>query len=245
MDPHMRVETGLVFLATFALLSFTQRALHRHLQLLLHRLTRHPDVALILYWALLFPGVFLHELSHWLAALLLGVRRYRFAWTPRRSGGRVRLGAVQLAEADPLRMSLIGAAPLIIGLAVIAVVGGLWAEASPPGLAAWGAAWQTLRQLPQRQGGWLAMYLLFTVGNAMWPSPSDRMAWPTVGAVGGLVALLLAFAGPASLHQALMRIAADAFARLTPLLAVVLFLDLPIAVSLMGLNYALGRIRRS
>jgi len=243
MDPALALETGLVFLTTSILLYVVQRALHRNLQIALHRLTGHPDAAVMLYWALLFPGVFLHELSHWLAALLLGVRRYRFAMWPQRSGGQIRLGAVQLAEADPLRMSLIGAAPLIVGLIVIALIGGRWTDAPASGIALWGSAWQMLRSLPQREWGWMGFYLIFTVGNAMWPSPSDRATWPAIGITGGLLVLLLLLAGPISWHQTLMALAIESLARLTPLLMAVLLVNLPILMGLIGLNVLLHAAR--
>lgn len=241
MDPAA-LEVGLVFLVTLALFYFTQRALHRSLQIVLHRLTGHPEIALMLYWALLFPGVLLHELSHWLAAMLLGVRRYRFALWPQRSGGQIRMGAVQLAEVDPFRMSLIGAAPLLTGLALIAIIGGPWLEAPASGVALWGSAWRMLQTLPQREWGWMGFYLLFAVGNAMWPSPSDRAAWPAVGAMGGLLILLLLLAGPISLHQVMMGFIEESLARLTPLLAAVLFVNLPLLAGLVGLNFLLTRI---
>ncbi|WP_376790453.1 hypothetical protein [Thermoflexus sp.] len=239
MDPAAALEITLVFLITSILLYIVQRALHRHLQIALHRLTGHPDAAVMLYWALLFPGVFLHELSHWLAAMLLGVRRYRFAMWPQRSGGQIRLGAVQLAEVDPLRMSLIGAAPLAAGLMIIALVGGRWPDASASGIALWGAAWQVLQSLPQREWGWVGFYLIFAVGNAMWPSPSDRVAWPALGIAGSLLALLFLLGGPISLHQALMALVMESLARLIPLLTAVLLVNLPILAGLIGLNMLL------
>lgn len=244
MDPAVALEIGLVFLVTFALFYFTQQALHRSLQIVLHRLTGHPEIALMLYWALLFPGVLFHELSHWLAAMLLGVRRYRFALWPQRSGGQIRMGAVQLAEVDPFRMSLIGAAPLLTGLAVIAVVGGQWLDAPTSGVALWGSAWRMLQTLPQREWGWIRFYLLFAVGNAMWPSPSDRVAWPVVGMMGGLLIVLLLLAGPIPLHRAVIRLIVEGLARLTPLLAAVLFVNLPLLAGLVGLNFLLDRIMR-
>ncbi|MBO9362639.1 MAG: hypothetical protein J7452_10605, partial [Thermoflexus sp.] len=185
MAERAPLETGLAFLLTAGLLYLTQRALHRNLQLALHLLVRDPDAAIVLYWALLFPGVLLHELSHWLAAMLLGIRRYRFALWPRRIGGRIRLGAVQLEDGDPFRMSVIGAAPLLTGIGVIALMGGAGPSTSLSGLALWASAAQALQGLLQREGGGALLYLLFAVGNAMWPSPSDRAAWPTVGIAGG------------------------------------------------------------
>ncbi|QWK10893.1 MAG: hypothetical protein KNN16_01155 [Thermoflexus hugenholtzii] len=241
MAERAHLETGLAFLLTAGLLYLTQRALHRNLQLALHRLARDPEAALVLYWALLFPGVLLHELSHWIAALLLGIRRYRFVFWPRRMGGRIRLGAVQLEEGDPFRMSVIGAAPLLTGIGVIALMGG--AEPSTPssGLALWASAAQALQGLLQREGGGALLYLLFAVGNAMWPSPSDRAAWPAVGIAGGALLGLLLLAGPSSLLPALAGVAVHLLSRLTPLFALLLAVDLPVLILLLALNRLLSR----
>ncbi len=243
MDPTAALEVGLAFLITIALLYLAQRALHRNLQRALHRLIGHPDAALVLYWALLFPGIFLHELSHWLAAMLLGVRRYRFALWPRRSGGQIRLGAVELAEADPFRMSLIGAAPLLAGLGLIAALSGRWPDASPSGMGPWASAWSALQGLFHREWGGATLYLLFAVGNAMWPSPSDRAAWPAVGIAGGLLGALLLLVGPLPLHRAVAEFLLAVLARLTPLLAAVLFVDLPVLMGLIGLNRLLDAVQ--
>ncbi len=243
MDPTVALEVGLAFLTTIALLYFAQQALHRNLQRVLHRLIGHPDAALMLYWALLFPGILLHELSHWLAAMVLGVRRYRFALWPRRSGRQVRLGAVELAEADPLRMSLIGAAPWLAGLGLIAALGGRWPDAPPAGMGLWASAWNALQGLLHWEWGGAALYLVFAVGNTMWPSPSDRAAWPAVGIAGGLLGALLLLAGPLPLHRAVAGFLLAALARLTPLLAAVLLVDLPVLVGLIGLNRLLDAVQ--
>ncbi|MDW8064964.1 MAG: hypothetical protein RMK32_04970 [Anaerolineae bacterium] len=243
MGSAVALETGLVFLTTSLLLYMVQRALHRNLQIALNRLTGHPDTAVMLYWALLFPGVFLHELSHWLAALLLRVRRYRFAIWPQRAGRQIRLGAVQLAEVDPFRMSVIGAAPLVVGLIVIAIVGGHRFSTPTSGMEMWESAWRMLETLPQEEWGWARFYCIFAVGNAMWPSPSDRAAWPAMGIAGSLLAFFLLLAGPISLHQAILSITIESLMRLTPLLAAVLLVDLPILMGLVGLNLVLSSIR--
>ena len=59
------------------LLWLVQRV-HQELQALFFLLTNHRAVAVYLFQILLLPGVILHELSHFLAASLLGVRVRHF-----------------------------------------------------------------------------------------------------------------------------------------------------------------------
>ncbi len=51
-----------------------QRWLHREIQAVFLLLTRRAELALVLFSLLFFPGVLLHEASHYLTAFLLGVR---------------------------------------------------------------------------------------------------------------------------------------------------------------------------
>ncbi|MFO7682523.1 MAG: hypothetical protein R6X34_20995, partial [Chloroflexota bacterium] len=80
----------------FIVLLFLQRWIHTHLHGLSLLITGKPEYAVILYALVLFPGVLLHELSHWLAASLLGVRTGRFSLLPRRQpDGSIQLGYVE------------------------------------------------------------------------------------------------------------------------------------------------------
>jgi hypothetical protein len=65
------------------------------------------------------PGIILHELSHLLMATVLFVPVGDIDFTPRKNGNGVRLGSVEIAKTDPVRRSLIGFAPVLIGLTVI------------------------------------------------------------------------------------------------------------------------------
>ena len=67
--------TPLVLLAaTLLALLFVKRWITRSLQEVSIRWVGDPDVALVIYFVLVLPGVVIHELSHWLMAKLLGVR---------------------------------------------------------------------------------------------------------------------------------------------------------------------------
>lgn len=195
---------GLLWL-TFALgpLLILQRLLHQRIQLALFWLTQRIDLAMGLFSILFFPGVLLHETSHYFFARLLGVRTGKFSILPRLlPDGRLQLGYVETAAADPLRETLIGAAPLLAGGLFVAFVGvnrlnlpALWGQLQAAGLP---ALPQVIGLLTSNQDFWLWFYLLFTVSSTMLPSASDRRAWLPLLLVGGLLlgVSLLAGAGP-------------------------------------------------
>ena len=83
-------------LVSIPVLLLLQRWIHAHLHGLSLLLTGKPERAVYIYALVLFPGVLLHELSHWLAATLLGVRAGRFSVMPRhRPDGTIQLGYVE------------------------------------------------------------------------------------------------------------------------------------------------------
>ncbi len=195
---------GLVWLlALVGPMIFIQRRLHFEIQAFLLLLTRREEIALGIFSFLFFPGVFLHETSHFLMARLLGVRTGRFSLIPQvLPAGRLQLGFVETAPADPLRDALIGAAPLLSGGVVIAALGlyrlGLLPLAAYFNAQDWPGLLGALGSLPRLPDFWLWFYLTFAISSTMLPSPSDRRAWMPVVLVavvlGGLA--LLAGAGP-------------------------------------------------
>ena len=81
------------------------------------------DISTALFAVLFFPGVLLHETSHYVMARLLGVRAVSFSLIPRpQPDGKLQLGYVETDRTDLLRDALIGAAPLISGGSLIAYV---------------------------------------------------------------------------------------------------------------------------
>ncbi len=180
-----------------------QRRLHFEAQALLLLLTRRHEIAQALFALLLFPGVLLHEVSHFLVARLLGVRTGRVSLLPQaQEGGRLRLGYVETASTDLLRDGLIGLAPLLAGGLFVAYAGsvhlGLSALWESVAGAPAGAALAALAALPGRPDFWLWFYLTFTVSSTMLPSASDRRAWLPLGLIlaAGLGVGWLAGAGP-------------------------------------------------
>jgi len=180
-----------------------QRGLHRNIQAVFLILTRRSELSLALFSLLFFPGVLIHEVSHFLVARLLGVRTGRFSLLPRAMpNGKLQLGYVETARTDILRDALIGAAPLVAGglfvayaglnrLGLETVLGAMQGLRIPE-------VWAALRESIGHQDYWLWFYLTFTVSSTMLPSASDRRAWPSIAIVLVIVLglALVSGAGP-------------------------------------------------
>jgi hypothetical protein len=190
-------------LLTLTALIFLQRILHREIQAFFLILTRRPAATQIIFALIFFPGVLLHELSHFLAAKLLGVRTGRFSIFPQPlPNGRLRLGYVETESGGSVRDAIIGAAPLVTGCLFVA-----WAAISRLVMLPlwdflrggnWTIFWMALRVVLGVPDFWLWFYLIFVVSSTMMPSASDRGAWLPVGLfAGGLViVVILVGAGP-------------------------------------------------
>ncbi len=233
--------TGLIWLvALLALFLAAQRWLHRQIHAIFLILTRRAELAMGLFALVFFPGVFLHELSHFLMARLLQVRTGRFSLLPKMmNDGTLRLGFVETARSDVLRDALIGTAPLLSGGAVVTLIGIYLLPVVPLFEAVTRGGWQTLwdglAALPRMPDFWLWFYLVFEVSSTMLPSPSDRRAWlPLILVVVVLAALaLLAGAGPwllANLAPGLTVLVQTLAAMFAISLAVHLLLGLPIGL---------------
>ncbi len=180
-----------------------QRLLHREIQAVLLILTRDSRLTMGIFSLLFLPGVFLHELSHFVMAKILQVRTGKFSVLPQTlPDGRLQLGCVETAHADVVRDSLIGAAPLIVGTLFVAYVAiyhlqmrVLW-DAFRNGQ--FNLFWMGVRALPSVRDFYLWFYLAFAVSSTMMPSESDRHAWLELFiAVGVLIVIaLLVGAGP-------------------------------------------------
>ena len=79
-----------------------------------------PKIGIYFYFLLFFPGIVLHELSHLFTAAILGVPTGEIRLMPKTDHGNYfQLGQVSVAHANPIKESIIGAAPLITGIGAI------------------------------------------------------------------------------------------------------------------------------
>jgi hypothetical protein len=163
-----------------------QRLLHREIQAVFLLITRRAEVALVVFSILFFPGVLLHELSHYIMALVLRIQTGRFSLIPRNLGnGRLQLGYVETAKTDFLRDALIGLAPLLTGGLFVGYAGNarlrllaVWEAVMSGDLGTIVTAVQTTLAQPDF---WLWFYLTVVISSTMLPSPSDRRAWVPLG----------------------------------------------------------------
>jgi len=155
-----------------------------------------------LLYLLVFPGTVIHELSHYLACLLTGVRvREVRLFSPQKDGS---VGWVLSDPADPLRRTLIALAPFVGGsIAIYLLVrfGLPGSHLDPLALAPQGllegfrsaliAIVDILKAADlQRLSTWLVLYVLFSLGFAVAPSNEDLAPL----ALYGLLAMALVMA---------------------------------------------------
>jgi hypothetical protein len=193
--------SGLVwFLISLLPFLFVQRRLQRELQAVLLLLTRSPAMTVGIFSLLFFPGVLLHELSHFLMARLLRVQTGKFSLLPEmQADGKLRLGFVETEQTDFFRDALIGAAPLITGMIATALIGlqflGVDAVLVPAATGRWQAVWPVLAVLPAHSDFWVWFYLVFAISSSMVPSPSDRRGWLPLLGVLAIITILVVVAG--------------------------------------------------
>jgi len=233
---------------TFLLLLFLKRWINQHLQGVVLLLSRSEEAALLVYFLLLLPGVLLHEVSHWLMAKLLWVHTGKLTiGLNQKRGGRLELGSVRVSQADPVRNSLIGLAPLVGGSLAIFLIG-RWAlgvealaralqsgDRARIGAELWGAL-----HVPDF---WLWLYLIFAISNAMLPSASDRRSWPPVLIfLGGLAALLYFTGWTPTLPPELAGLLLEALSYLNLAFALTLAVDMVFALLILLLELLLTRL---
>lgn len=150
-----------------------------------------------LAYLLIAPSTIAHELSHYLAALCLGVPAGKRAggrvelFHPRSApGGGIRLGAVSVASSDPFRASLISIAPVLLVPVMLLGLNQLLLERALPA----DAISQLGEVAPWRAGLWVIATLLLPLGA--FPSPGDH-----IGLAGAVALMAIAAGAVAALYS--------------------------------------------
>ncbi len=196
----MKFDGFIFFVCSLLILILVQRLLQREIQIIFLLITRKPNVAMGLFSFLLLPGVFIHEVSHLIMAIILGVPVRKISLLPDVSKqGKIRLGFVQTSKSDVFRDSLIGLAPFIIGLICVGLIGEnqlgfrdlitFFYEGNGKNFL---LAFRNLRNVPDF-GLWL--YLAFAISTTMIPSESDRQSWKLIILGIALILSLVLIAG--------------------------------------------------
>ena len=127
----------LAFVLCVVLLYWLQRWITQHVQGIGLLLFNSSNAGMALLWFVLFPGIILHEASHWIMAKLLGVKTGRFRVWPQPKGKEIVLGSVEVQRGGVLRDSLVGLAPFLAGTLALLAIGTLSSTPEPrPGVGA-------------------------------------------------------------------------------------------------------------
>lgn len=148
-----------VFFGQLFLLYLLKRALTLYLSLTLHRMTGSERWTVNLLAFLFWPGTVIHELAHYLMAVILRVPVFGMSLIPKlEEKGYVKLGSVSIAQSDLLRRFFIGIAPFVIGTALL--IGTLFLVTAQNWF----------------QNKWILVlvgYIVFELGNTMFSSRKD------------------------------------------------------------------------
>lgn len=114
---------ALLFFIELILLYLLSQRLIRTMYRLIVTLIRSRTAAIWIVTIIFFPGTVVHELAHLFVAEVLRVRTGKLTLVPESlEEAEIKTGSVAIAHTDPLRRTLIGLAPVYVG---IAVLGGL------------------------------------------------------------------------------------------------------------------------
>ena len=140
------------------LLGLVSSGLQKNILYFLQRVLKSRNAVMIVYASLFFPGVLLHELSHFLVAAILLIPIGQINLLPSIEEDQIHLGRVTIGKVDPIRRAASGLAPLFIGLASLAGI--VLFLSTNFSILPW---WKIV----------LFVYLLFIISNSMFPSRQD------------------------------------------------------------------------
>ncbi len=121
----MILQLLLFFLFLFFLFFLGQKITNLTYNLLL-LLTKSESFSVGFISLLFLPGTIIHELSHFLMATILRVPTGELSVLPKIENKVLKSGHLMIGKTDPFRFTLIGLAPLIIGLIIIYLIGNLF-----------------------------------------------------------------------------------------------------------------------
>lgn len=222
----------LLTIALLAAIFFVTRRFSALLFLSAYRLTGNKRFALWTVALVLLPGTIVHELSHFLVATLVRVPTGHLSIFPNfrnlseESKQNLLMGHVQIAQTGPIRHTLIGIAPILVGLITLYAIGMIINWTQPILL-------------------FVLCYMLFVVSSTMFTSRSDLRSFIFVAPVVLLFLIALYFAGVRiSVTRNLLETLGNVIQRVNFSLAVSAVIDAAILLILRGLIFCTEKIKR-
>lgn len=159
-----------LFILEIVLLFIFSKKLIKALSLALFRIFKSHSAVVNILAIIFLPGTIIHELAHLLIAGIMLVPVGEISVLPEVEEGGVKLGSVQIGKVDPFRLTIVGVAPVILGMSIIL---GILYFAQISQHLVW---WQVV----------LGLYLIFEISNTMFSSKKD-----IAGTIGFVVAVLV------------------------------------------------------
>ena len=110
------MEYAALFFILILLLFFLSRVLTSEIYSFFYKTTRSENFSIGILSAVLFIGVFVHEMAHFLTAKFLLVPTGKVSLFPKKDGDYLKLGSVSVAQSNILKEFIIGVAPLVVGI---------------------------------------------------------------------------------------------------------------------------------
>lgn len=156
----MLIQLFFLFIFLFLLFLLSQK-ISTYIYSIIFLVTKNRGAALAVLLFLFLPGTIIHELSHFLIAILVRVPTGELTVIPTldKETGEVKAGRLAIAKTDPVRYTVIGLAPMIIGLALMYLIGHFLIGAQ--------------LSINHYQFIIAAFYLFFIITNTMFSSKKD------------------------------------------------------------------------
>lgn len=211
-------------------------------------LFRTPTPALVVISILLLPGTILHELAHALTATFLGVRVGQVHIFPefKSETSNLALGHVAIAKADPIRTTIIGFAPTLIGSTFMfgilsMLIPGFYSQTPQEILMALLASFRASPYLAAS-----ILYLTFAIASSFHTSPSDRRSFPVFIVIALSLSLLIYLTVgfsliPSSIYSIFTTIALTLASGYTLATALNLLISLPLFLLIPVISKLTGR----
>jgi hypothetical protein len=109
----------IVFLLLIIGIYYFSRKAIKEIFYFLMRIFRNNHLVLAIITLILLPGTIIHELSHFLVALVLLLPVKSMSIFPEFNSNEIRLGEVKFEKRDALRSGLVGVAPFFLGILLL------------------------------------------------------------------------------------------------------------------------------
>ena len=230
-----------------------ERTLHQHIFKVGWLLTKNLQTTTILYYLIFLPGVFVHEVILWLVAGIFDVRAERaIAWPESQAVAELRLTFIKLARGtSTFKLAIINISPLLFGIIVIGFIAnnvlninGFLLVMGDGNLENLSGALRVLTSTPDF---WLWVYLVFAVGNTMWPDHSALRPWRplVIGLVVAAILLYVIGLGDALVGRTVAGPVLHAVNIFSGTLAVLIVIDLFFTAILGGVESVIERVTRN